>query len=779
MGFTAILAQIVLIRELLTSFSGNELAIGIFFANWLLLEALGSYIAGRLADKVASATPYYVGLQLILTFVVPAIIMLTRIVKPLLGIIPGQGINVLTILYASLLLLTPLGLADGAQFSFGCRMFTEGRQKAISDFGLRITNLKIRNPQSEIRNFEEASSIGRVYIYEALGSLSGGIVGTYLCLQYLNAFQTAFVLALFNLTSALFLLVAYKKPYRKLKTLTIFLLGLWMIFGLAGGIERLQTNSVARQWRDYEVLDTRNSIYGNVTVLERFEQLNIMSNGVPIATLPNPDTDFIEEFVHLPLLFHPDPQQVLIVGGGIGGVIREMLKHPVRRVDYAELDPLIIHTARQYAPSQTDLDLHDPRVHVHYVDGRYFIRTTGRQYDLIVINLPDPSTLEINRFYTQEFYRMTKQRLNRGGLLCFLLPGSTVYLGKELIDLNAVLIQTAEQMFPYIRVIPGDMNLVLASADKDVTMITQEMLIQRMLDRSLSLHALSDFHIQYKFDDLRLDWYHSQIAKAGKMPPNQDFSPSALYYDLAFWNSVHSPEFAKIFAWLKRLRLGYMMAAFALIVAVFLVAQRFRATDKPGFVVLPIMATGFTGMGVDIVLVLTFQTVYGYIYHWIGLLITAFMVGLTCGGTWMIRRKTRNMQRLFLKLEILIILYTALLIGILLLLNRWQEAPLTFSSARFILLLLNALCGFLVGAEFPLANRIYLRTTDRYTQTAGTLYASDLIGSWFGALLVAIILIPLFGILNTCALLVFVNLCSALVFYHGCRPPKQPRSHEE
>ena len=742
MGFTAILAQVVLIRELLTSFSGNELAIGIFFANWLLLEALGSYVAGRLAGKVRSGTLYYVGLQLILTFVVPAVIVLTRIIKPLLGIIPGQGINVLTMFYASFLLLTPLGLIDGAQFSFGCRIFTEGKPK-------------------------EASSIGRVYIYEAFGSLLGGIIGTYLCLQYLHAFQTAFILTLLNLTSALFLLAANARPHRKLKMITGLLLGLWMIVFLTGWIERLQTNSISTQWRDYKVLDSRNSIYGNVTVLERFEQLNIMSNGVPIATLPDPDTVFIEEFVHLPLLFHHDPQQVLIVGGGIGGVIREILKHPVQHVDYAELDPLIIHTARQYAPSQTDLDLNDARVHVHYVDGRYFIRTTDRYYDLIFINLPDPSTLEINRFYTQEFYQMSKQRLNKDGLLCFLLPGSTVYLSKELIDLNAVLIQTAEQIFPYVRVIPGDMNLVLASADNDVITKTPEILTQRMIDRSLQLQALSDFHILYKFDNLRLDWYHKQIAKAGQMAPNQDFSPSALYHDLAFWNSVHSPEFAKIFTWLKQLRIGYMVAALTIMLVGFLVVQSFRATRKPVFVVLPIMATGFTGMGVDIVLVLTFQTVYGYIYHWIGLLITAFMIGLTCGGTWILRRKTQNMQRLFLTLEALIVLYTALLIGILVLVNTWQETPLIFSSARFILLLLNALCGFLVGAEFPLANRIYLSNAGQYTQTAGTLYAADLIGSWFGALLVAVILVPLFGILNTCALLMFVNTCSALVFYFG------------
>jgi len=81
MGFTAIIGQVILIRELLVSFYGNELSIGIFFANWLLLEALGSYAAGRLADKVKSGISYYALLQLIISLTLPAIIFLTRIVK--------------------------------------------------------------------------------------------------------------------------------------------------------------------------------------------------------------------------------------------------------------------------------------------------------------------------------------------------------------------------------------------------------------------------------------------------------------------------------------------------------------------------------------------------------------------------------------------------------------------------------------------------------------------------------------------------------------------------
>ena len=752
MGFTAIVAQVVLIRELLTSFSGNELAIGIFFANWLLLEALGSYLAGRWADKVKSGLPYYVCLQLFLAFVLPAVIFLTRIVKYLLGIIPGQGVNVFTIFYASFFLLTPLGLADGAQFSFACRIFTEDKKQ------------------------KEASSIGKVYIYESIGSLAGGIVGTYLCLQYLHPFQTVFGLALLNISSAICLL-SYKIPFdpstlrQVLKIAATFLLVVCVLLFPLGGVDWFHRRSMEAQWRDYEVLGSRNSIYGNVTVLQRFGQLNLMSNGVPIATIPTPDIAFIEEFVHLPLLFQAQPQQVLLIGGGIGGVLREILKHPVQQVDYAELDPLIVRSARQYAPLQRASDLNDSRVYVHYVDGRYFLRTTNKKYDLIFINLPDPSTLEINRFYTQEFYRMSKQRLKEHGILCFRLPGSTSYLSQELIDLNANLIQTIRQVFPHLRIIPGEYNIVLASSTDTLTSVTPHTLIQRTSERVLQTRLLSDFHLQYKLDDFRLTWYHNEMKKASVMSHNQDFSPSALYYDLVFWNSIHSPGFARIFSQLKHVRFDYVLIAIPLIFVFFFFFQRFFSTGKPLSIILPITATGFTGMGVDIVLVLVFQAFYGYIYHWIGLLIAAFMVGLTCGGMWMIRKLKYSIkdEAVFLALEISIVLYTVLLIAVLFLLNRFQEYGFIFSATQFILLLLSMLCGFLVGAEFPLANKMYLKNTSRYTHTAGILYATDLIGSWIGALFVTIVFIPLFGMIKACVLMVCINVCSAFVFYRTTR----------
>jgi len=742
MGFTAIVAQVVLIRELLTSFSGNELSIGIFFANWLLLEALGSYAAGRRGDRVESGIPHYASLQLVISLALPAIIFLTRIARNFPGTIPGQGIDVFTVFYLSLFLLTPLGLADGAQFSFGCRIFAEEAQKG-------------------------ASSTGKVYVYEAIGSLLGGIAGTYVCIQHLNALQTAFYLAALNFVSAIWLLSLGRSRYGSLQMAAAVLLVVCMGAFPLGGIEYLHQKSIEIQWRGYEVREYRNSAYGNVALLKRGEQLNLMANGVPVATIPTPDIAFVEEFVHLSLLAHDRPRFVLLIGHGAGGILREILKHPVERVDYAELDPLLIRTAQEHAPALIASELSDPRVAVHYVDGRYFVRTTRGKYDVILVNLPDPSTLEINRFYTHEFYRTIRERLRRKGLLCFALPGSAAYLSEELIDLNASLMRTVEKVFPHLRVVPGDYNLVLASTDRDLKETGPDTLIQRMFARSLQTRLLSDFHVRYKLDEMRLKWFTRELGSAGRTAPNRDFHPVALFYDLVFWNSVHSPGFARVFEPLESFRLGYVVAAIAVCFTVLFLLQRRRLPHGKLSVAVPTAATGFAGMGADVVLVLAFQSFYGYVYHWIGLLIAAFMVGLALGGAWMTGRLAKAIDGFssFLRLEILLFLYAGLLLGALFLLNLFQENPFVFSSVRVVLLFLNALCGFLVGAEFPLANRIYLEQNPQHAQAAGVLYAADLTGAWVGSLVVAVGFIPLFGTVNTCLLILVVKLCSLLYFF--------------
>ncbi len=109
-------------------------------------------------------------------------------------------------------------------------------------------------------------------------------------------------------------------------------------------------------------------------------------------------------------------------------MIYEALKHPsVEAVEYEELDPLLIELIRKFSTSLTESELNDRRVRIQYIDGRMYLQTARRTYDLILVGITEPSTLQTNRFFTREFFQLARARLNRGGILVLGLPGSLTY----------------------------------------------------------------------------------------------------------------------------------------------------------------------------------------------------------------------------------------------------------------------------------------------------------------------------------------------------------------
>ena len=141
-GFICLAAQALLIRELLVSFYGNELSIGIILANWLILEAIGAGIIGRLSNKIKKPISFFVGLQILSSVFLPISVYLARIIKNILGLPLGEGIGILPIFYSSLFILAPLALSDGAQFTFGCKIYASLTKKDARSIAGGVTTQK-------------------------------------------------------------------------------------------------------------------------------------------------------------------------------------------------------------------------------------------------------------------------------------------------------------------------------------------------------------------------------------------------------------------------------------------------------------------------------------------------------------------------------------------------------------------------------------------------------------------------------------------------------------
>jgi spermidine synthase len=189
-----------------------------------------------------------------------------------------------------------------------------------------------------------------------------------------------------------------------------------------------------------------------------------------------------------------------------------------------------------------------------------------------------------------------------------------------------------------------------------------------------------------------------------------------------------------------------------------------KLTGRGGGAVVPavIAATGFAGMAADLIVIFAFQSLYGYVYQWVVLLITAFMAGLALGG-WLTNRRPAGEgreQRALVALELGLVLFWIVLALALGLVYSRLASPWISTSTQAMLFLLNAVVGFLVGAQFPLANQIWLSGRDGQRGATGLLYASDLVGAFGAAVLVSVALMPVLGIVGTCALVALLKLGS-------------------
>jgi spermidine synthase len=178
-----------------------------------------------------------------------------------------------------------------------------------------------------------------------------------------------------------------------------------------------------------------------------------------------------------------------------------------------------------------------------------------------------------------------------------------------------------------------------------------------------------------------------------------------------------------------------------------------------------IATTGFIGMTADLVLIFAFQSLYGYVYHWIGLFIATFMAGMGLGGYMMTRRLNRidDARRILLVLESSILVYWLAMPVLLLVLFAGNANSTMLSVVQVVLLLLNAVAGFLVGSQFPLANKMLLREGGVQKGSVGFLYASDLFGAFLGSIVVSVVLIPVLGIISTCLLAALLKSGSLLL----------------
>jgi spermidine synthase len=712
-GFTSMVGQLVLMRELVAVFYGNELVFGLILAAWMMWVAVGSWGLGRWVTRRGLGAGALAASAVLAAVILPLQIAMIRAVRDWLGITPGAFADFGQMVQAILVILAPLCLSLGCQFTLGAALVAMQRD-------------------------EEGRSVGVAYTAESLGAVLGGALFSFALVFLLDPFQIALGLSALNLATAA--IVGRGAQRRILWAGLLALAALTLVAAWPLGSYFHQA-TLARQWPNLiATVDTR---YGRLVVTQQGEQSVFYENGLLMFETQG---TFDEEVAHLPLLMHPAPSRVLLLGGGVSGVLREALKHPVDEIVYVELDPAIIQVAASVLPPEEAAALTDPRVRLVSGDGRRFVDTTGETFDVVIVDLPEPSTGQINRFYTREFFARAERILAPGGVFSIGLPSGENYWNPEMARRNASVFRTLHDVFPYVVVTPGDHNFYLAS-DAPLPEGAAP-LVERFVARGIETQWVQPPYLEWLFTTGRYTMTRGLLESETGARLNDDLMPICYYYDFTVWLTMFGTGFRGVFETAELLHLWWLLPP--LLIAALVLRRRPRPA-----VASMIGWAGFAMMSLEIVLLFTFQALHGYVYYAVGLIVTAFMGGLALGAALAQRIGQARVRPALLGVLAGIALYAGLLP---LAFRISLPAPhLTFS-------ILALLAGSLGGLTFALAARLAARLPGaEASAVAGLLYGSDLVGGCIGALLTSVFIVPLFGIPQTCWATASVGLISLIL----------------
>ena len=457
------------------------------------------------------------------------------------------------------------------------------------------------------------------------------------------------------------------------------------------------------------------SPYGRIVVTRETGQLTFWESGTPLYS----DSNVVEseEKIHYPLSQLGKVDDVLLISGGLGDTLKEVAKYKPAHVDYVEIDP-----ALTSAGLEMGVIPRLPFLQISNMDARSFIRGKSGRYDAIIIDLPDPDTFQINRFFTTEFFGFAKKALKKDGVLCLGMNYSPNYIGEVVREKLSILYNSAKPFFRNALLIPG----------RQVYFIFSDGSISEDIPSLLKKKKISAPFIEgYFYGDVTPERIREvREALGASREINKDFEPRLMGVVFQQWFAKHDSSPV------------YFIAGILLLVLVYFIFMK-----REEYV---LFTTGFAAMGSEMLVIFVFQVLYGYVYLQIGLIVASSLLGLLPGA--MAGKRWRRSGRM--KLHVSEVAMISLLIIFYLWLSGsgMEPPPLLFLVFCFVF---SFFCGF----QFPVVTEII---GEDKSPAAGCL-AADLWGAAVGTLVTGAVLIPLWGMEYGAGFLILMKLSSMAI----------------
>ncbi len=655
-GFISSSVQLLMLREMMNITGGYELIAGTFLCSWLIGSAIGSGLARSSSVSGIGKT------SLLFTtgplFSIILMLLLTRLVLN-----PGETPSFPAGLIFTFLVLLPFCLISGFTFI----KFTEAGKVS-------------------------GQLPGKSFSVETVGGIIAGIMISIPGAGILNTYQALLIITLMGITWSL-LTFCIKNTTGKLvlKTGVLLLVSLMIIFPPDFIFRQLLLKGI-------RVTETFDTPYGNITKGEYLGEASTWYNQRLITY--SSDAAESEEDIHYGMLQTDNPAKVLLISGSAGSRIREISKYDPGELVYVERDPAL--------SADFERDEIDGKVLLTVIndDAFSYIRETGRKFDAVIMLLPPPSSLSLNRYYTVEFFRSVKKIMNEGAVFSCTPGINPNYFNSEAVRLYSSVFNSMKAVFGNVVPVAG-IKLYFIASDDEISTSFCRLTDEKELRNS---YVCSD----YLSDDLITTRSREITALMDStVKPNRSAVPAATFYYQSFILSMDAG--AKI---PSNVLLGILFALSLL---------NFR--KNTGLMYFSALALA----GYEIILLLMLQLTLGNMYKATGLIIAGLMAGLAVGSGS--RRLFSAGTRMAARTIILALLYgiSGLLAGAILDMTRKP-------AVTGLLILMGFLPAVITGSYYR-----HLTTEGKHYQDPSKVYSSDLSGSAIGFLAFSGIAVPLLG----------------------------------
>jgi spermidine synthase len=482
-GIASVVTQLVLIREFLSQFQGNEIVIALILFSWLVLGGMGTLLARPAAGSRLATLQALGWLSLALVLFSTATLLSARLLRDLV-FTHGASVGFYPTFVYIAAVTTPYALLIG--------------------FLLPVSLFVLRSQRPDYPG-------ALVYIWDNIGDIGGGALFSFLIVFWLTPVQAISAAHLPLLAAALFLQPSGRRlvPTRMLAAAAVLL----------ALLAAVATETVTLTPSQGELSHYRETRYGRITVVTQQELVTVFQDGVPLLT--SQDEASAEEAVHLALAQLEDPKRILLISAS-AGMMEELEKYRLESIDYVEVDPDL---------TEVLFDFHllkrIPALRVIHADGRAFLAGASPGYDAILVNLNDPQTFQANRFFTDRFFFLARSRLNGQGVLSFSMGGFDTYLAEpQRLKLSSIY-HTAKAYFSDVLMLPGERVFFLCGNRPFQTGVPD--LLRRKDISTLYISAYFEGDVTPE----RISYLRSQMDPAA--PPNAELAPYVMRAVFSEW----------------------------------------------------------------------------------------------------------------------------------------------------------------------------------------------------------------------------------------------------